>query len=634
MEQRELLHKGYLRKSPPYEKIIKNYKWQKRYFKLWSDKTLEYYKSINKNKPLKEPIDLKTCTKVLDSFQEYEKYVSRNYKWPFCLETPNRHYYFLARSEEDRVKWVDVLKKLCDSVTQSNNELLMTTVLTESHSTSVVQNSQFVDSTDNYDELPQVRNSYINTDPISSNCSYSLLYTDDSIDVSNYDFLPPSVPVNQQSIVSDDCHFNFDNYTPLPPPVPFIGSNQTDDENVLVNNDDMSFSNYNIVPPPIPVENINKNSFAITSFDHDLVDFPAIDNHLNFLKSIKQHSTKHKHDEELSENLSGSSGYVPMDHIPNENLKSIEPEEYIKIVEPPKLTTINPGKEFRKFTTQSSTDSVSSNKVDACLNNTSSTLNSSHLDQAGAPKNKYIEKLKPSENSSCFDNGLLTKVEPPVVIRETKPSPVVNRFTKPTSKTKKSVTDSSYDYVCPIGSKHDNKNLDTPKFKILNGQQPDNEQQSIKSFQKDKLGPNLLANISFEHLNGTFPLNNNILNHNEQKYTESLPDFKPIHRENLCFESSNIANSNSKAYHCITEKSNETCYEKKTSDLCIESMMVESMVYENIKPQSSTILAKSDGLTYITCSYNDIKSHSKVGVQLSRFTTIDTEKSEALKNIR
>ena len=270
------------------------------------------------------------------------------------------------------------------------------------HSSTILEDSNFSDFMKDYDELPQVRHSYVNADPMpkSPNFTHSLIYPDDAnIDVSNYDFLPPAVPTNLQVDNADDCHFNADNYTKLPPPVPFTGLNlikPTESDGIMMLNTEM---NYSSLPPPILAVNVYKNAFEdLENFEHDLVNFPPIDNHATFMKSIKQQSTRRKPDEDLLEKLN-TSGYVPMDHIPIESLKSNEPEEYIKIAEPTKLTAINPAKEFKKFKSQPPTSGASLADVDSL------TLNPSHLGHIPVVKSKHIESLKISESGTLSVQG-------------------------------------------------------------------------------------------------------------------------------------------------------------------------------------------------------------------------------------
>eukprot|EP00111_Clytia_hemisphaerica_P002817 TCONS_00007963-protein len=117
METRKVIHEGFLKKSPPQAKIEKGFKWHKRYFRLCSDKTLEYYKEKKEKKPLKEPIDLRNCQNVVPDPNEEEFKISgvkfgEKWRWFFKLETPERTYHFIASTKSDMNQWIEKINML------------------------------------------------------------------------------------------------------------------------------------------------------------------------------------------------------------------------------------------------------------------------------------------------------------------------------------------------------------------------------------------------------------------------------------------------------------------------------------------------------------------------------------------
>lgn len=78
---------------------------------------MEYYKEKEGKKPIKEPIDLRNCQKVIphQDITEFKGFGSEKWSWFFQLETAERTYHLIARSKIDRDQWIGKINSLCQN---------------------------------------------------------------------------------------------------------------------------------------------------------------------------------------------------------------------------------------------------------------------------------------------------------------------------------------------------------------------------------------------------------------------------------------------------------------------------------------------------------------------------------------
>ena len=93
------------------------FQWRKRYFRLWTDKTLEYYKEKNDKEPLKAPIYLRDCHNAEPDPDEvtFKKFGKEKWNYFFRLNTQERTYHFIASSQASMNLWIQKINE------QSNN---------------------------------------------------------------------------------------------------------------------------------------------------------------------------------------------------------------------------------------------------------------------------------------------------------------------------------------------------------------------------------------------------------------------------------------------------------------------------------------------------------------------------------
>ncbi|XP_067297477.1 GRB2-associated-binding protein 1 isoform X2 [Pseudorasbora parva] len=109
----DVVHSGWLRKSPP-EKKLRRYAWKKRWFVLRSGRltgdpdVLEYYKNDHAKKPIRV-IDLNLCEQV-DAGLTFNK-KDLEHSFIFDIKTIDRIFYLVADTEEEMNKWV---RSICD----------------------------------------------------------------------------------------------------------------------------------------------------------------------------------------------------------------------------------------------------------------------------------------------------------------------------------------------------------------------------------------------------------------------------------------------------------------------------------------------------------------------------------------
>ncbi|XP_013863259.1 GRB2-associated-binding protein 1 isoform X2 [Austrofundulus limnaeus] len=110
----EVVHSGWLRKSPPEKKMRRYQSWKKRWFVLRSGRltgdpdVLEYYKNDHTKKPIRV-IDLNLCEQVDAGLQFLKK--DLEHRFIFDIRTIDRVFYLVADTEEDMNKWV---RHICD----------------------------------------------------------------------------------------------------------------------------------------------------------------------------------------------------------------------------------------------------------------------------------------------------------------------------------------------------------------------------------------------------------------------------------------------------------------------------------------------------------------------------------------
>ncbi|XP_050431846.1 protein daughter of sevenless [Adelges cooleyi] len=119
-ENLEIVHEGWLTKSPPAKRVLKavsvKLKWRRRWFvlrhsgELPGQYFLAYYTDKSRRK-MKGRIDLDQCEQV-DAGLRFEDRKSK-YHYMFDIKTPKRTYYLAAESEDDMNKWVDFVCHVC-----------------------------------------------------------------------------------------------------------------------------------------------------------------------------------------------------------------------------------------------------------------------------------------------------------------------------------------------------------------------------------------------------------------------------------------------------------------------------------------------------------------------------------------
>ncbi|KAL4833582.1 hypothetical protein H8958_001464 [Nasalis larvatus] len=117
MTSGHVLHSGWLRKSPPEEKL-RLFAWRKRWFILRKGQTssdpdvLEYYKNDGSKNPLRT-INLNLCEQldVGVTLDFNKKEIQKGYM--FDIKTNERTFYLVAETREDMNKWVQSICQIC-----------------------------------------------------------------------------------------------------------------------------------------------------------------------------------------------------------------------------------------------------------------------------------------------------------------------------------------------------------------------------------------------------------------------------------------------------------------------------------------------------------------------------------------
>ncbi|XP_022099573.1 GRB2-associated-binding protein 1-like [Acanthaster planci] len=109
----EILHSGFLTKSPPEHKINRA-RWQRRWFILKRSANaiyLQYYKDQHTTRP-KGTIDLTTCEQV-DQGLTFESKRNLAKAFIFDIVTPKRKYFLVSNTELDMIRWVREICLAC-----------------------------------------------------------------------------------------------------------------------------------------------------------------------------------------------------------------------------------------------------------------------------------------------------------------------------------------------------------------------------------------------------------------------------------------------------------------------------------------------------------------------------------------
>ncbi|XP_039600256.1 GRB2-associated-binding protein 2 [Polypterus senegalus] len=131
----EIIHEGWLRKSPP-EKKLRRYAWKKRWFILRSGRmsgdpdVLEYYKNNHSKKPIRV-IDLQCCEQV-DAGLTFNRKEFQD-SFVFDIKTSDRTFYLVAETEDEMNKWVRCICQICGFNQSEENHDAVRSVTTLSH---------------------------------------------------------------------------------------------------------------------------------------------------------------------------------------------------------------------------------------------------------------------------------------------------------------------------------------------------------------------------------------------------------------------------------------------------------------------------------------------------------------------
>uniref|UniRef100_A0A069DVK0 Putative pleckstrin similarity domain protein n=1 Tax=Panstrongylus megistus TaxID=65343 RepID=A0A069DVK0_9HEMI len=122
----EIVHEGWLTKSPPSKRIWRA-RWRRRWFVLRHSGELpgQYYLCYYTDKncrTLKGQIDLDQCEQV-DAGLQFES-SKHKYRHMFDVKTPKRIYYLAAETEDDMNKWVDCVCHVCGLKAYSQEDTL------------------------------------------------------------------------------------------------------------------------------------------------------------------------------------------------------------------------------------------------------------------------------------------------------------------------------------------------------------------------------------------------------------------------------------------------------------------------------------------------------------------------------
>lgn len=180
----EIVHEGWLTKSPPTKRIWRA-RWRKRWFVLRHSGELPgqyylYYYTDRNCRTLKGQIDLDQCDQV-DAGLEFES-SKHKYRHMFDVRTPKRTYYLAAETEADMNKWVDCVCHVCGLKAFAQDE---TTTF-----------SYAPEDSNNITEIPT---QVVDSPPVSPTSTASGPYIPISECITGK-------PINSSSILSDDFY--------------------------------------------------------------------------------------------------------------------------------------------------------------------------------------------------------------------------------------------------------------------------------------------------------------------------------------------------------------------------------------------------------------------------------------------
>ncbi|XP_065843119.1 GRB2-associated-binding protein 1-like [Oscarella lobularis] len=108
-----VIRQGYLHKSPPKpDSFVKG--WQKRWCVLYESHMLKYFSDQSAFKKREDPkgyVNLNDCERI-DTNVPQEIARKRKHGHLFTVKTPNRVYYFVAQSGDDRRGWIEDISRL------------------------------------------------------------------------------------------------------------------------------------------------------------------------------------------------------------------------------------------------------------------------------------------------------------------------------------------------------------------------------------------------------------------------------------------------------------------------------------------------------------------------------------------
>eukprot|EP00794_Sanderia_malayensis_P007550 gene7550-8387_t len=287
----KLIHQGTLIKSPPESKSKDLGRWRKRYFRLWSTKLLEYYKTDRSKDFIKKPIDLNKCRSI-------DGYL-KNKKWNniFCLNTTERKFYLVADSPEVMKEWISKICDLCGFSVEDNGSGVRKSVDSPLDSPIMSPSPDSTHVRDAGQMSPRVEEAYSSSHPINLH-DQDLVYDKDLPPVpdspetqqrptdlsltqatqpmkqrrqqtdcselstsipSSYDIVPPPRPVERRAsgaiplesarlnqLIKDDSYIDMQSESC---PISFPGTPVSPPSNHLPQH---AQSSYDTVPPPIP----------------------------------------------------------------------------------------------------------------------------------------------------------------------------------------------------------------------------------------------------------------------------------------------------------------------------------------------------------------------------------------------
>ncbi|XP_057312876.1 uncharacterized protein LOC130654333 [Hydractinia symbiolongicarpus] len=644
MEPRKLVYSGLMRKSPPEEKIEKNYKWRKRHFKLWSDKTLEYYKRKNDLKPLKEPIELNSCLEIIKMKPEYKKYLKQTrYKWGFCLSTPTRSYNLVAISKEEKELWKKHLAAVCnfgpdlrrpvedihdimtdaqqhrDSISSKGSSVSRKSFSTSSSSdpgSAILHRVNQVTTTDGVinNDVDEDDN-YNDDDALSSSGSSN--EADDT-----YDTPRPSICSDRTGSLSTVDSSRIDSFASARNES--ISSNFSDKSKAMPNeNDDYLVMTENDVS--IPDEEDSS----------DVYQDMGVVSPINHIKITPEWGSKKQSSTKIRTLFSpNGESYVQMNPVPGSDyipMDDKKPEPFEK------------NKKFKQINKSLSLRPKPSPSLAAIPRASTMQIQRTYPAKSEDP---YLAAIPDVKNKCINEPPVLAEPVAPDVCRETKPSPSIDRSTKP-----RLVKQTSYVDWYKRPPLHHTTNLnmsfDTGQFRraydeshaymqhnIMNPSQYDNNttrrfndqtdfgdysNHRLKSHKQDfRNGAVNYCNVDLNELRRLKPNNNN------NNYQESVGDLYAN------FDSCQIEDDNIYEVENIDYKNEEL---PTPPDIAETFNGISVQGYENVQ---ATPRSPTEGLNYVECQPASHEMTGELGETKTgtHYVMVDTLKSQAVKKLR